>query len=261
MSKGSYDLLPGRIQSEWSVLFERTAGFVIGLVVLAAVIIAVVEGFGNGRPEHVFMAVVLSLLAVFWTLVTRRYLQDVFQERNIVYFGGFTLLLVATATMMYALHWGKIPLTPEQEALQGCTSDTTASCYNPLVVNPTTGAGGCIKFPRALTGGSGGGGGGREPPSSAPKGSSCMVFNNNTMTFAALFSPAPSNATIQCQFASQALQKCGISVNCTTGPRTMTITATGATVAPPEHTTPGVGTSPISEASDAANPTTVPPTR
>jgi hypothetical protein len=40
------------------------------------------------RPEHIFMAVVNVMVTVLWILITRKYLQDVFQERNIVYFGG-----------------------------------------------------------------------------------------------------------------------------------------------------------------------------
>jgi hypothetical protein len=49
MSKGSYDLLPGRIQSDSAQLFERTMGVIVGLIVTAATIIGVVEGFGNSR--------------------------------------------------------------------------------------------------------------------------------------------------------------------------------------------------------------------
>lgn len=40
------------------------------------------------RPEHIFMAVVLVMVTVQWALCTRLYTQDVFQERNLVYFGG-----------------------------------------------------------------------------------------------------------------------------------------------------------------------------
>lgn len=39
------------------------------------------------------MAVVLCMVSVFWGMVTRKYLQDVFQERNIVYFGGLYVVL------------------------------------------------------------------------------------------------------------------------------------------------------------------------
>lgn len=63
VKSSSYDLLPGRIQSEWSVLFERTAAVVIGLIVTAAVIIAMVEGFANKRSGPTRRTAQLALSA------------------------------------------------------------------------------------------------------------------------------------------------------------------------------------------------------
>eukprot|EP00037_Helgoeca_nana_P026789 m.303995 g.303995 ORF g.303995 m.303995 type:complete len:297 (+) comp27311_c2_seq11:116-1006(+) len=238
MVKGGFDLLPGRIQSEWSVVFERTATAILGLIVLAAMIIGVVEGFGTGHPEHVFMAVVLGLVSANWFMVARKYTQDVFQERNLVYFGALTVFLLAVATMMYGLHWGAIEPTAAEQALQSCTAGTATSCYNSDVANPQTGVSGCIKFGSALTGGTVPGG--RPPPTVL--GQNCMVWNNLTLTFAQLVSPAPTNKTITCAQANTFLSRCGggIIVNCTAPPRTMA--ATAPMLAVPQYTTPMTAT-------------------
>eukprot|EP00038_Savillea_parva_P007699 m.171951 g.171951 ORF g.171951 m.171951 type:complete len:282 (-) comp13450_c0_seq1:1689-2534(-) len=258
MGKG-YDLLPGRIQSEWSELFERTAAAVILIVVVAATILGVVMGFQNGRSEHIFMAGVLVMVTANWMLITRKYLQDVFQERNIVYFGGLVVLFVATATMLYAVNWGQLD-NPVEKALLSCTAGQTSACYNPAVKNQIE-TSGCIRFPSALAGGGGSGGrpgppgppGPAPPPPTAPLGSRCMAWNNVSFSFQGLFQSPPKNTTIQCSQASQALQACGISVNCSTAPRPPS-TPSRLVAPPPPDARHGVSTRPMAGTTPASAP-------
>lgn len=84
--------------------------------------------------------------------------------------------MVATATMLYALHWGPVALTPAEQALQSCTTGSS-SCYNSQVQN-SFGQGGCIEFPSSLNGG--------EPGRGSGNGQNCMAWQNTSLSFLAV---------------------------------------------------------------------------
>lgn len=87
--------------------------------------------------------------------------------------------MVATATMLYALHWGPVALTPAEQALQSCTTGSS-SCYNSQVQN-SFGQGGCIEFPSSLNGG--------EPGRGSRNGQNCMAWQNTSLSFLAVSFP------------------------------------------------------------------------
>eukprot|EP00041_Stephanoeca_diplocostata_P020555 m.462510 g.462510 ORF g.462510 m.462510 type:complete len:249 (-) comp21603_c0_seq20:845-1591(-) len=189
------DLLPGRIQSDTREITERILAGILSIIVFSAIITAVILGFKNSHPEHIFMAFILAMSFTQFVMIARLYLKDIMQDHVVLYFSGLTTMLVATGTLIYATEWTIIPPTPQELALESCVAaNSTSTCYNENIKSGSKS--GCISFSQNLF-------------NAYTPGANCMVFNNQSSTWARLF----QNKNITAADCITAVSRCGLKAN------------------------------------------------
>ncbi len=105
------ELYPSRLDSPIVQTAEKIVAVVTTLLAVATVIVCIVEGM-RFHTEHILMGglVGLSCLQTLW--VGRLYLQDVIQNRWVIYYGLVVTILACATGLLYATSWQKVSSNP-----------------------------------------------------------------------------------------------------------------------------------------------------
>lgn len=193
--KETDDLLPGRISGDTSELIEKGLLTAVGLLSVVTIAFGVYKGFATGHHEHVFMAFVTGMCLGQFAWIVRLYLQDVLQDRKLVYYCWITMVMVATTGLTYSTGWGIIPPTAAEQALQSCNIGDSNTCYNSAI-----GGSGCMKFASNLV---------AKPGVNQTRGWKCQAFNPGaTLSWNILFPTSSGN--VSTSMVSTAIGTCGL---------------------------------------------------